>query len=96
MAQFKSQNIELIALAVQDIAGAQSSVQDTNASYPILANPDHAVADQYGVYNLLADGVATPSVFIIDQAGQIVWSYVGQNINDRPTNQVILSKVKSE
>ncbi len=80
-------------MAVQDVAGAQTSVQDTKTTFPILADPDHAMADQYGVFNLLGDGVATPSVFVINQAGQITWSYVGKNINDRPTNQEILSNL---
>ncbi len=93
LAQFKSQNTEVIAVAVQDIAGAQTSVHDTNATFPILADPDHTIADQYGVFNLLGDSVATPSVFVINQTGQIVWSYVGENINDRPTNQEILSNL---
>ena len=48
------------------------------------------MADAYGVYNLLGDGVATPAVFIIDQSGQIVWSYVGQSASDRPSVQTIL------
>lgn len=82
-----------MALAVQDELGAQTSVQQTGATYPILADPDHQVADAYGVYNLLGDRVATPAVFVINPQGRIVWSYIGQNINDRPDNQVILDNL---
>ena len=63
------------------------------ADYPILADVDHAVADAYGVFNLLGDGVATPSVFVIDPAGRIVWSYVGKDANDRPSPADVLSHV---
>ncbi len=35
--------------------------------------------------------VATPSVFIVDLDGTIVWSYVGQNAADRPGADTILS-----
>lgn len=90
LAKFQGKNTQVIALAIQDQAGAQSAVSETGATYPILADPDHRVAEAYKVYNLLGDGVATPAVFIIDQAGQIVWSYIGQNLNDRPVNQTIL------
>jgi len=82
-----------MAVAVQDQAGARASANDTGASYPILADPDHAVANAFGVFNLLGDGVATPSVFIINPSGQIVWSYIGQNINDRPDNETILANL---
>jgi peroxiredoxin Q/BCP len=91
--QFQERQTEIIALAVQDVAQAQNMVQITGVSYPILADPDHRVADAYKVYNLLGDGVATPAVFIIDKAGQIVWSYIGQNVNDRPSSQTILENL---
>ena len=83
----------MLAIAVQDQAGAQTTVNDIGASYFVLADPDHRVADAYGVYNLLNDGVATPSVFIIDQAGRITWSHIGQTISDRPDNQTILENL---
>ncbi len=78
---------------MQDQAGAQASLSGANLSYPILADPDHRIAAAYGVYNLLGDSVATPAVFIIDKSGQIVWSYIGQNISDRPSNQTILENL---
>ncbi len=62
-----------------------------NASFPILADANHAVADAYGVFNLLGDGVATPSVFVIDPGGRIIWSYVGRDANDRPSSAQVLS-----
>jgi peroxiredoxin Q/BCP len=96
LAQFRQKNAEILAIAVQDQAGAQASASGTNLSYPILADPDHRVADAYGVYNLLGDSVATPAVFIVDKAGQIAWSYIGQNISDRPNNQTILENLPTE
>ena len=90
---FQGRDTEILALAVHDVAGAQRVAQVTGATYPILADPDHAVADAYGVYNLLGDGVATPAVFIVDQTGQIVWSYVGRSASDRPNVKTILENL---
>ncbi len=70
---------------------AQTFSQLAQASYPILADSDHAVADAYGVYDLLGDGLATPSIFVIDRTGRIVWSYISADANDRPASAVILS-----
>ena len=67
--------------------------QLVGADYPILADVNHAVADAYGVFNLLGDSVATPSVFIVDAAGRIVWSYVGTSATDRPSPADILAHV---
>jgi len=91
--QFQNVGAQVIAVAYQDQAGAQASTNDANASYPVLADFDHSVADAYNVYNTLGDGVATPAVFIIDKAGHIVWSYIGQNISDRPDNGMILQNL---
>jgi peroxiredoxin len=78
-------------VAFQDVARAQTMAQLIVASFPILADANHAVADAYGVFNLLGDGVATPSVFVIDPGGRIVWSHVGKDVNDRPTADQVLS-----
>jgi len=43
---------------------------------PVLADPEHEVVEVYGVYNLLGDRRATPSVFIVDEEGVIFWKHV--------------------
>ena len=93
LAQFRGANAEVIAIAVQDQTGARASVDAAGATYPILADPDHRVADTYGIYNLLGDALATPAVFVINKSGQIYWSYIGQNVSDRPDNQTILANL---
>jgi len=95
LAHIRSQNAEVLAIAVQDQAGAQATVNSTGATFPILADTDRRVAEAYGIYNLLGDGVAAPSVFIIDPLGQIVWSYIGQSVSDRASNQAILANLPS-
>jgi len=89
--QFRARNAEILALAVQDVSRAQQMAQLVRAEYPTLADANHAVAGAYGVFNLLGDGVATPSVFVIDSNGIIVWSHVGKDANDRPSVAEILT-----
>jgi len=93
--KFQARQAEIVAVAVHELIDARKVAQVTGATFPLLADPDHAVAGAYGVYNLLGDGLATPAVFIIDQSGQIVWSYIGQNINDRLDVQTILTHLPS-
>jgi peroxiredoxin len=89
--RFQEKGAEIIALAVQDVSRAKDMQVVAQAAFPILADPEHKIADAYGVYNLLGDGVAAPSVFIIDLAGNVIWSYVGRDGSDRPTADTILS-----
>ena len=62
-------------------------------SYPVLADVDHAVSSAYGIYDLLGDGRATPSIFIVDEKGTVIWVYVGQSANDRPSAQQMLNQL---
>lgn len=96
LAQFEQAQAQVIAVAVQDQNAAKTLVQETGITYPVLADSNHAVAEAYGVFNLLNDNVAAPSVFIINKAGGLVWSQIGQAINDRPTNQTILVNIPAE
>ena len=93
---FQKRNAEVMAVAVHGVDGAQRVAQATGAPFPLLADPDHKAADAYQVYNLLGDGLATPSVFVIDRNGRIVWSYIGQNTGDRPSAETVLSHLPGE
>ncbi len=59
--------------------------------YPMFGDPDHAVSSAYGVYDVLGDRLAVPAVFVINSNGRIVWSYIGQDSQDRPTAAEILA-----
>lgn len=87
---FQEAGTEIIALAVNSIAAVDGVRQVTGAAYPLLADPDHRVAEAYGVYNLFNDGIAAPSVFVIDTDGRILWSHVGQSSTDRPSAQTVM------
>ena len=80
----------MIALVVSSAASVEGVRQVVGATYPMLADPAHQVAEAYGVYNLLGDGLAAPAVFVVDADGRIVWSHVSRNSGDRPSAQTIL------
>ena len=62
--------------------------------FPILYDPDADVVISYQAFNLLRDGLATPSTFLVDKAGNVRWKYVGKGRSDRPTNKTIIAKLK--
>ena len=84
---------QIIALAVQSQDQAASTVEKTEAQFPILADSEHAVADEYGIYNLFSDSKAAASVFIIDQDGQIVWDSIAKSQTDRVPSGTILENL---
>lgn len=90
---FRNVGAEVVALAVAPLASVDGARQVVKATFPMLADPHHGVAESYGVYNLLGDQLAAPSVFVIDTDGHIVWSRIGQSATDRPNAQKILEKL---
>jgi len=92
-AAFQEAGTEVIALVVAPIASVDGVRRTIGATYPLLADPAHRVAEAYGVYNLLGDGRAAPAVFVIGTDGRIVWNYIGQHANDRPGPGTILEQL---
>jgi peroxiredoxin len=93
--KFEDVNAEILAISVEDVSIAEHVSNLLDLAYPVLSDTEHKVVDQYGVYNLLGDSLATPSVFIIDTEGVIRWVYVGQSAGDRPSNEMILEQLRS-
>ena len=91
--EIRELDAELIALSTDDIARARQMQERVGASYPVLADPDRATTEAYGVFNLLGDGVATPATFIIT-ADRIVASQIGRDISDRPSVASILHTLR--
>ncbi len=80
-------------MAVQPQDQAASTVEKTEAQFPILADSEHVVADKYGVYNLFPDSEAAASVFIISQDGRIVWDHIATKQTERVPSETILENL---
>lgn len=91
---FQDAGVELVALAVAELSYVDTGVREPlNLAYPVLADPDHEVAEAFNVYDVFEDGLAAPSVFVIDTDRTVLWSYVGQGPNDRPSADTLLSNL---
>ncbi len=91
--RFEEAGAEIIALAVANVSSVDKVRKAIGITYPMLADPQHRMAEAYGVYDLLGDGLAAPSVFVIDTDGRIVWQYIGRNSTDRPKVAQILEQI---
>ncbi len=89
----KALNAEVVAISVDDLAGASDIVGKVGIPFPVLYDPSQQVPEAYRVFNLLGDNVATPSTFVVDQNGVIAWKYVANSISDRPPTSIILDQL---
>lgn len=89
----KALNAEVVAISVDDLAGASDIVERVGIPFPVLYDPSREVPESYKVFNLLGDQVATPSTFVVDPDGVIVWKYVANSIGDRPPSSIVLDQL---
>ena len=85
-----SRNVGLVAISTDELVDALQMEEMAAAEFPILADTEANVAQSYGVFNLLNDGVAAPATFIIRPDGGVIWAYVGADIGDRPPTDALL------
>ncbi len=68
---------QLVGLLHGDQAALQTvAAKAEHTSFPLLADPDAAVARSFGVYDAKS-GRVRPSAVIVDRSGKIVWSADG-------------------
>ena len=61
--------------------------------FPLLADPDFAVINRYGVYNPAGFNgrrVPHPAVIVIDRAGRVTWKFLNTDARIRAENADIL------
>ncbi len=90
---FQEAGVEIVAVAVAPVDAMTNWCQRVGLTYPMLADPDHAVSEAYGVYNVYGDGLAGPAVFVIDTDGHIVWHYIGSDPYGQSSVQTILEQL---
>ena len=81
-------------MSVDNLTRAGYVVDRLGLEFPIMYDPQTDMVKEYGVFNLLNDGLATPSTFVIDTQGRIRWKYVGVGIYDRPSIRSIIRQPK--
>ena len=68
-------------------------VESLGLIYPVLFDTEAEVIKEYGVFDLHGDGVAAPSIFLIDKVGGIRWQYISETTNDWPDIEDVLSQL---
>lgn len=82
-----------MAISMDEVGDAKQMAVHANAPFPLLADTQGRTAREYGVYDLLGDGVAAPAVFIVSQNQLIKWKQIGADISDRPDTLELLRQL---
>ena len=80
-------------MSKDDVPDAAEMRAFVGAEYVILADPEGVAVKSYGVNDLLGDGLAAPSTFIVGSDGIVRWAFVSNNETGRPTAALTLEHV---
>jgi peroxiredoxin len=84
----------MIAISADSPGDGQKVAREMKLTYPILSDFNKNLIRQYGVLHP-EEGIARPSMFLVNKQGRIVWSYVGQDAGDRPLMATILQQLQA-
>ncbi len=82
----------MIALSADSPADGQKLAAEKKLTYPILSDVYKNFIRQYGVLHP-TEGIARPSMFLVNKEGKIVWKYVGAEASDRPPIAAVLQQL---
>lgn len=84
----------MIGLSADTPADGQKLVSEMKLTFPVLSDVYRNYIRQYGVLHP-EEGIARPSIFLLNKEGKVVWKYVGADYMDRPPMPLVLQHVQS-
>lgn len=88
---------EVLAVSVDEPETTKEKLGEQGFTFPLLADPDLATIDAYGVRHpsggMGGTDVARPATFVIDRDGKIAWRDLSDNWRKRPRAEQVLAQV---
>ena len=89
--------MHLVAIVAQKTEAVRRYIEETGLPYDILIDETRAVAKSYGVWHawgLDAYNIARPAVFLIDQSGEIRYSFIAKRQDQYPSPEEIMGAIE--
>jgi peroxiredoxin len=90
MGEFRKQNIGIAAISADTREDSAAFIEEEGITVPLLADPGLTAINAYGVA-MEGKDIAVPATFVVGQDKTIRWSYVGENMTDRPDEHEVLA-----
>ena len=82
-----------MALSADTPGLARQMALEQNLTYPVLSDQFREFIQAYDVMHP-QEGIARPSMFIVDREGKIRWQYVGIGASDRVPMETIMGQLE--
>ena len=84
---------EIVALSADTPDQARMTVSELGITFPVLSDASRTHIRAYDVLHP-EEGIARPSLFVLDRDGMVRWQYVGINAADRPATGDVLEHLR--
>jgi len=92
--QFRQAGAQIVTVSADSVGALAKYKENTSAPFVMLSDTDRKVIKEYGIYNPSEhDGVAIPSIFIVDKAGTVRFAHVERTMV-RVRNKKLLEEVQ--
>ena len=87
--------VQILAISTDNLDGPLAFAAREGLEFPILfTSRDPSVPQEYGVFNLFGDGLASASMFLIDKQGEVAWKSIGENYTHQVDPAEIIEQVE--
>lgn len=84
---------EIVALSVDWPEQARVTVSELGITFPVLSDSSRRRIIAYDVLHP-QEGIARPSLFVLDREGVVRWRHIGKNAADRPAMEDVLEELR--
>ena len=85
----------MLGISTDNLEGTEQIISSAGLRMPLLySSEDPSVPQQYEVFDLHGDGLASASVFIIDKSGAVAWQDIGKSISHFVTASQIVEQLE--
>ena len=88
--EFEKRGAQIAGISVDPPPDNARMVGKLLLPYPLLSDPEGELARLCGLWNA-EEGVAVPSVVVVDQQGEVRYLYSGSDIADRPEDEELFA-----
>ena len=81
-------------MSADPLEQARLTVSEPGLAFPVLSDSSREYIREYDVLHP-QEGIARPSLFILDREGVVRWRYVGMNAADRPPIATVLEQLQA-
>ena len=84
---------EIVALSADWPEVARTTVAELGLTFPVLSDASRKRIIAWDVLHP-GQGIAKPTLFVLDREGEVRWKHVGKNAADRPDIEDVLKQLR--